>query len=1251
MPEREAQTLTAGMRKMPQGDQTLTGGIRKPPQDNQNLPVDRDVFTLTRTIGAGTGELIDKIDWEVGDIIDGRFEVTAIIGRGGMGIVYKVHHLEWKLDLAVKMPLVYLVADDVSKARFIREAQTWVDLGMHPNIVQCWYVRELGGIPRVFMDYVSGGSLKDWISEGKITPGEWDRILDLIIQACDGLGYGHKHGVVHRDVKPANMLLSGWNELFVTDFGIVKREDVGDVREKTPGNSSGAGDRQHTITMAGSQLGTPEYGAPEQWSKTEHVDARADIYALGGMLFEVCCGRRPFDDGSQGEPVQVLIGRHLSTPAPDPREFNKDVPNSLAEVILRCLAKNPKERPQSMSALRETLAKAYREIVGKSYRRPVPKAADLRSEALNNRAVSLLDLGKKKEAFGAWKEALKQDPYHPESVYNTALLEWIEGTIADDTVVNRLEAIKRTSSHFNLYLGLVHLERAAADEAERELAEAAKDPKLAMSSILWQALGDVRMAQEKYDEAEKAYQRALMLIPGDFETLQRQTFAQTKTRQQGNQIIFPWQHCSRIFEGRHEKDVTDVAVTPAGRFIVSGSRDNTLVLWDLATAKYLRTYDRYRKAITALAITPDGRFIVSASDDCTLWLWDFATAKYLRIFEGHKKDVTSVAVTPDGRFVGSGSQDKTLRLWNLETAKALRIFKGHTGAVNAVAMTPNGRFIISASDDTTLRLWDLVTTECLRIFKGHTGAVNAVAMTPNGRFIISGSDDTTLSLWDLATAKRLQTFKGHKEGVTAVAVTPDGNFAVSGSFDSTLRLWKLTMAKCFRTFDGHEKRITSVAITPDGRFAVSGSEDKTLRLWTLETGAQRHKATIQVCRQRNLEELQSSTERFRKWMTLAKTACKNGKAVTGYKYLTQARAISGYERAPESLALNAGIGKILPRKNLQGQWLLRTFKGHDEGVTAVAITPDGRFVVSGSDDSTLRLWDLATMKGLRTFEGHKKGVTTVAITPDGRFIVSGSEDSTLRLWDLATAKCLRVYKGHKLGVTSVAVPPYGQFIVSGSKDKTLRLWNPATAKCLQTFKGHKNSITTVAITPDKRFVVSGCSGRDLWLWDLSTAKRLLTFKGHKKGVATVGVAQNGQLAISGSKDNSLRLWEIASGKCLGTFKDHEDWITSVAITPDARFVFSGSKDATLRLWNCLTGECVWIFEGHRLGVTAVALTLDARFVVSGSDDRTLKLWELDWELDPNETSGPVIEEHTKSTRFTNRFASLFNSSKNKVGVR
>jgi serine/threonine protein kinase len=556
-------------------------------QAEQKLPDKReargDRLTLSQLFKSGTSESLDKVNWETGDVIDGKYEVQKILGQGAMGIVYQVYHREWDLDLAVKMPLSHLVANEVSKARFIREAQTWVNLGLHPNIVQCWYVRELGGTPRVFMDYLDGGSLRDWIRKERVKPGEWDKIFDLVIQACDGLGYAHEHGVeAHRDVKPANLLLTQKGDLRVTDFGIAKCQGEIDVEGKIVAVSSDGA--AHTVTITGVDLGTPEYGAPEQWGEAKHADIRADIYALGGVLFELCCGRRPFDDGIHREQPGVLIGRHLFTLAPDPRQFNKDVPLELSELILQCLAKTPDGRPNSMAVLREKLVEMYAQVIGAPYKRPVPQAAELRSSTLNNRAVSLLDIGRKEEALAVFGEALKLDPHHAESVYNKSLIEWRAERIADDEVVRRLNEAKQASWRASLYLGFVHVERAAADEAEKELVDALQHYELARDGSVWRALGDMRMAQEKYAEADEAYQKALELLPGDPAILQRRMLAQQRTRQQNGHVVFPWPRCLRSFVGYKQKPDA-VTLTSDGRFAILGTGDE-MRLWDLSTGKF-----------------------------------------------------------------------------------------------------------------------------------------------------------------------------------------------------------------------------------------------------------------------------------------------------------------------------------------------------------------------------------------------------------------------------------------------------------------------------------------------------------------------------------------------------------------------------------------------------------------------------------------------------------------------------------------
>ena len=481
--------------------------------------------TLTHNARAEAADPTDKVNWEIGEVIDGTYEVTAVLGRDGMSVAYRLRHRRWGVDLAIKMPLAHRLADEGSKARFIREANTWVALGLHPNIVRCWYVRVLGGVPCIFTDYMGEGSLKQWIREGRVKPGEWDKILDLMIQACDALAYLHEKGVVHRDVKPANFLMNDDGHLCVADFGIVRIVEGAEVAAEAL-----SGDAQIT-EETGSMIGTPEYGAPEQWGDAETADARADIYALGVVLFELCCGQRPFDDGSHSDPSHVLMGRHFSMPPPDPREINRNIPAVLSRTILQCLAKKREQRPESATKLRELLAGAYREILGKPYGREVPKPAELQADALNNRAVSLCELGEKEAALAVWAKALKLDGQHPESLYNKGLIEWRQQEATDIQVVEALRAAKRSNKRAGLYLGYFDVERAAADEAVKELTEALGDTELAKDGAAWRALGDAHLAlaQDSRTRARIAYEKALELMPGDPLPLQSLALASENT--------------------------------------------------------------------------------------------------------------------------------------------------------------------------------------------------------------------------------------------------------------------------------------------------------------------------------------------------------------------------------------------------------------------------------------------------------------------------------------------------------------------------------------------------------------------------------------------------------------------------------------------------------------------------------------------------------------------------------------------------
>ena len=283
---------------------------------------------------------------------------------------------------------------------------------------------------------------------------------------------------------------------------------------------------------------------------------------------------------------------------------------------------------------------------------------------------------------------------------------------------------------------------------------------------------------------------------------------------------------------KQDSDIIYIAITPNGKTVVSGSEDNTLKVWDLASGQCRATFAGHTNIVLGVAITPDGKIVVSGSADKTLKVWDLASGQCRATFADPTSSVYGVVITPDGKTVVSGSGDDTLKVWDLASGQCRATFAGHTDIVYGVAITPDGKTVVSASKDNTLKVWDLASGQCRATFAGHTDTVYGVDITPDGKTVVSGSDDATLKVWDLASGQCRATFEGHTHSLNGIAITSDGKTVVSGSADKTLKVWDLATGQCRATFADYTDRVYAVAITPDGKTVISSSAG-TLKIWQL----------------------------------------------------------------------------------------------------------------------------------------------------------------------------------------------------------------------------------------------------------------------------------------------------------------------------------------------------------------------------------------------------------------------------------
>ncbi|MFE3197847.1 caspase family protein [Embleya sp. NPDC059237] len=576
----------------------------------------------------------------------------------------------------------------------------------------------------------------------------------------------------------------------------------------------------------------------------------------------------------------------------------------------------------------------------------------------------------------------------------------------------------------------------------------------------------------------------------------------------------------------HAGSVASVAcaVVDGRPVAVTGSDDNTVRIWELATGNLVGELTGHTRPVRAVACAVvDGRPVaVTGSDDNTMRIWDLVTGRpFGEPLTGHTDWVTSVACTVmDGVSVAvTGSDDHTVRVWNLATGSLVGELTGHTRPVSAVACAVvDGRPVaVTGSDDHTVRLWDLATGSALgEAFTGHTAAVSAVACTvmDGVPIAVTGSDDHSVRVWDLATRSPLgEPFTGHTAAVSAVACTAiDGvPVAVTGSDDHAVRMWDLgTASPVGGPLTGYTtSTVLSVACTiVDGvPVAVTGFDDRTVRIWNLATRS------------------------------------PLGEPFTGHS-----------------------------------DWVTSV---------AGATVDDRPVAVTGSDDSTVRIWDLATGGPVgEPLTGHTDCVTSVAcaVMDDRPVAVTGAQDNTVRVWDLATGSPLGVpLTGHTDSVTSVAcaVVDGSPVAVTGSLDRTVRMWSLATGRAVgKPLTGHSSPVGAVAcaVVDGRPVAVTGSNDNTVRVWDLPTGSPIgQPLIGHTDWVTSVAcVTVSGMpLAITGSSDRTVRVWDLVTGVSLGEpLTEHSDMVLALAclVVDGIPVVVTGSSDGTVRVRGLPTGK-------------------------------------------------------------------------------
>jgi WD40 repeat protein/serine/threonine protein kinase/tetratricopeptide (TPR) repeat protein len=1070
----------------------------------------------------------------------GDFRILREIGRGSMGIVYEAEQISLGRRVALKVLPFASTLDAKQLQRFKNEAQAAAGLH-HTNIVPVHATGCERGVHFYAMQYIEGQTLATVIDElrgiakpqasGVDPTGPYLPESPNVTPPVAGLSTersirspAHFQMVARLGVQAAEALE------YAHQLGIVHRDikPANLLVEGEPG-ASATGVRlwitdfglahcqgQVGLTMTGDLVGTLRYMSPEQaLAKRVIVDHRTDVYSLGVTLYELLTLEPAFN----GRDRQELLRQIAFEEPRAPRRLNSGIPPELETIVLKAVAKNPDERYAT--------AKEFAEDLGRF----------LRDEPIRAKRPNLLQRTHK------WLRR------HPAVVRAglVVLLLTVVVLIGSNLSISR--AIKQKDAALGEKDQALTERDDALKEAQDNLTEAHKQEKLAKQESQ-RAADQQKIAEGKELLARRRFYAAQVNLAYQAweagEGARVLELLESQRPRPGEEDLrgFEWYHLwRRCHSGRrwvvHRDGGTVLAFSLDGKTLASGSAHGTLKFWDVATGQARTTLRELGGPISALAYSPDGKTLAVGISSGDVWLWDVATTQKRTHLQA-KVAIWSLAFSPDGKRLACG-HTSSARLWELETPRLEATLPMHEGQFDevTVAFSPDGKTLaccgLTSYPIRSIRLWDVAT----RRERSTLAASGVAAYRPDGKTVAAGGIWDPVQLLDVATGKPWP-MRWKSTLATTLAFSPDGQALAVASTKRSVLLWDLKSGN-ERTLQSHFSRIHSLAFSPDGNLLASASEDGAIEMWAL----------MPLDEPVPLQELGA-------WLKHL-----NRETVEAVKQGLDQVLSAAYSSDGKLVTVGGTIWDTATHKEI------RSFVGEGK----FAFSPDGKILARASDDTAIRLWDVATGKELPSLTPGLK-LNPLAFSPDGKTFASGGSGGVLALWDTATWQERSRIPIATSWLAALAYSPDGAILAAGGGGR-VQLFDPVSGQerlAIQAVSdtASASNIWSLAFSPDSRLLAVGDAQGNGGLWDPRTGRLLISLRGHTDVVETIAFSPDGKTVVTASHDGTVRIWDVATGQERATLKGRAQRVLCAAIAPDGNSLVSGGNDGSVLLWRAAT---------------------------------------------------------------------------------